>query len=88
MAGNKNYWPSLFWFAAASVLIGMVIWFFLEKRKAPRNINTLPKYILFVQYLGGIIALWITLNAFQKGFTFVFDKYPVFYDENWLSRQD
>ncbi|HEX3046317.1 MAG TPA: 4Fe-4S binding protein [Bacillota bacterium] len=82
---NKSYWPSLYWFIAGIILVGWVIWLFLEKKKpAVRNLQTLPKYILLAQYLGGIIALWITLNVFHKGFTFVFDKYSVFYDEKWI----
>jgi len=31
--------------------------------------NTLARYILLAQFLGGIIASWILLNVFQKGFT-------------------
>lgn len=79
---NKFFWPAFFWFTAAAVLIGLVLWMFLEK--SDKSPHTIPKYILFAQYLGGIVALWIALNVFQKGFTFVFDKYSVFYDENWI----
>jgi len=49
-----------------------------------RNLQALPKYVLLAQYLGGIIALWITLNVFQRGFSFVFKKYSVFYGDSWI----
>jgi polyferredoxin len=82
---SKFFGPSFYWFIVAIVLVGMVMWIFLErKRPAIQNLQSLPKYILFAQYLGGIIALWITMNVFQKGFSFVFDKYSVFYDEKWI----
>ncbi|HEX3044321.1 MAG TPA: 4Fe-4S binding protein [Bacillota bacterium] len=81
---NKFYWPSFYWFLAGTGLISLVIWFLLEKKSPSRSLSTLPKYLLFTQYLGGIIALWITLNSLRKGFSFVFDKYPVFYDEKWI----
>lgn len=77
---NQYYWPSLFWFIVMISIIGLVIWRFREKDASLKNLHTLPKYIYFSQFLGGIIATWISLNVFQKGFTFVFDKYDVFYD--------
>lgn len=82
---NQNYWPSLYWFAAMTVFAGMTVWWLVEKDKSVKNLLTLPKYIYVAQYLGGIIALWITLNVFQKGFTFVFEKYGVFADEQWVA---
>ncbi|HEX9059875.1 MAG TPA: 4Fe-4S binding protein [Clostridia bacterium] len=81
---NKNFWPSFYWFLATTILIGLITWNLFEKGNPKKNPHTLPKYILLVQYLGGIIALWFSLNIFQKGFSFVFDKYSVFHDENWV----
>lgn len=54
---NKNYWPSFFWFAAATVLIGLALWLFLERGRTAKNLIAFPKYVLFAQYLGGVIAL-------------------------------
>lgn len=75
---TKNYWPTLFWFTALVVTVGFLTWLLLGRKSVDKSLNTLPKYILLVQYLGGIIALWISLSVFQKGITFVFDKYELF----------
>ncbi len=86
ITSNENYWPSLFWFIVIIILAGLIMWRFAEKGPAVRNIQFLPKYVLLAQYLGGIIALWISLNVFQKGFTFVYDKYDVFHGAHWISQ--
>lgn len=83
ISANTMYWPSFFWFTVMAVVIGAVIWFVMERNKTSNKIETLPRYIHFAQYLGGIVALWISLNVFHKGFTLAFDKYPVFYDLQW-----
>lgn len=83
---NKNVWPTFYWFTAASGLIALFLWRGMEKDSSVKNLHTLPKYILLVQYLGGIIALWITLNVFQKGITFVFEKYGVLAGESWIAQ--
>lgn len=83
---NKNFWPSIYWFTAVTGLIGLAVWLLVEKDRSVNNLLTVPKYVLFAQYLGGVIALWITLDAFQKGFTFVFEKYSVFAGEQWVAQ--
>jgi len=74
---SPMYWPTLFWFTAAIILIGLIIWLLVEKKTATEKFITIPKYIFFSWYLGGIVAAWIALNVFQKGITFVFDKYKI-----------
>lgn len=82
---SQHYWPSLFWFAGIAAIIGLILWKTNESDTSAKNLISLPKYILLTQYLGGIIAAWIVLNVFQKGFTVVFDKYEVFKDDKWTS---
>jgi polyferredoxin len=53
---------------------------FVERKSPKRDINTMARYILLAQFLGGIVASWILLNVFQKGFTLAFDKYGVLDD--------
>jgi len=73
-------WPEMFWFIVLVVIVGLVLWWIIERKLSKRNINTIPRYILLVQFLGGIVASWILLNVFQKGITFAFNKYGVLDD--------
>jgi polyferredoxin len=73
-------WPTMFWFLVLIVIAGLTLWWAIERKSSKRNINTIPRYILLVQFLGGIVSSWILLNAFQKGVSFVFDKYGVLDD--------
>jgi polyferredoxin len=74
---NEIAWPTYFWFIVLVVLIGLIVWFFVEKDLKIKNLFKLPKYIQVVNYLGGIVSLWIILNIFQKGFSFAFEKYGI-----------
>jgi polyferredoxin len=82
--GNSMFWPTLFWFSAAIIVIGVLIWMLVEKKSASEKFITIPKYIFFGWYLGGIIAAWISLNVFAKGITFVFEKYKVLDDSSFI----
>lgn len=73
-------WPAMFWFLVLVFIVGLVLWWVIERKSSKRNINTIPRYILLVQFLGGIIASWILLNVFQKGISFAFNKYGVLDD--------
>lgn len=68
LTSNKFYWPSFFWFTVIILFVGVVAWRIGEKKHTIKDILTLPKYVLLVQYFGGIIALWITLDTFRIGF--------------------
>ncbi len=81
--GSTMNWPSFFWFTVAVIIIGMILWMLLERKSSENKINTLPKYIFFALFFGGIVAGWISLNVFQKGITLAFGKYDVFYDVKW-----
>jgi polyferredoxin len=81
--GNKHYWPSMFWFIVMILFAGVALWLIIEKRTSFRTVLTLPKYVLLAQLLGGVGALWISLEIFQKGISLVFNKYSVFYNERW-----
>ena len=48
-----------------------------RKKPATEKIVTFPKYVFLGWYLGGIVAMWIVLNVFQKGVSVVFDKYKI-----------
>ena len=47
----------------------------VEKKASRQNLVKLPKYVWLGRYLGGIVVAWITLNVFQTGIKFAFDKY-------------
>ncbi len=74
---NQMYWPTLFWFSAAIILIGLILWILVERRPTKEKLVTFPKYVFLGWYLGGIVAMWIVLNVFQKGVSVVFDKYEI-----------
>jgi polyferredoxin len=73
-------WPAMFWFLVLVIISGLGLWWAIERKSPKKNINTVPRYILLVQFLGGIVSSWILLNVFQKGFSFAFDKYGVLDD--------
>ncbi len=75
----------MFWFLVLAVITGIALWRIFEGKSPKRQINTLPRYILLVQFLGGIVSSWILLNVFQKGFSFAFDKYGVLDDYRSLT---
>lgn len=73
-------WPAMFWFLVLVIILGLFAWWIVERKSTKRNINTVARYVLLAQFLGGIVASWILLNVFQKGFTLAFDKYGVLDD--------
>ena len=73
-------WPAMFWFLAMVIIVGITAWWIVERKSSKRQINTVPRYILLAHFLGGIVASWILLNVFQKGFSLAFDKYGVLDD--------
>ena len=73
-------WPAMFWFLVMVIIAGVSAWWIVERKSLKRNVNTLARYILLAQFLGGIVASWILLNVFQKGFSLAFDKYGVLDD--------
>jgi polyferredoxin len=77
---GDSSWPTMFWFLVMVIFAGLGLWWVIERKSLKRNINTIPRYILLVQFLGAIVSSWILLNVFQKGFSFAFDKYGVLDD--------
>lgn len=78
--GEGKAWPTFFWFMVFVLIVALGLWWIIERKSRNRNPSSLPKYVLLVQFLGGIISSWIVLNVFQKGITFAFDKYGVLDD--------
>jgi polyferredoxin len=70
----------MFWFVVLVIIVGLLAWWIVERKSPKRNINTIARYVLLAQFLGSIVASWIMLNVFQKGFTLAFDKYGVLDD--------
>lgn len=85
LISGTDDWPTYYWFIAMAILAGLVLWMLIEKKPDSQSLVTLPKYIWFAQYLGGVVFWWITLNAFQKGFTFAFQKFGILDNEPWAS---
>lgn len=83
--GGGEGWPVYFWFISLSILAGLIIWRLVEKKPAGLKIENIPKYIWISQYLGGIIFWWISLNAFDKGLTFAFNRFGILDNEPWAS---
>lgn len=85
--GNNDHWPTYAWFVLSIAMAGGMLWILFEKNQqgALRNdVNSLPKYIWFAQYAGGIIFWWITLNVFNEGISLAFDRNGVLDNINWV----
>jgi polyferredoxin len=85
ISGSSTYWPTFFWFVAAVVAVGLVMWLLVDKPRASR-VEALPRFVYLASYLGAVIALWITLNVFHHGITIAFDNHGVFQDEKWAGQ--